>query len=495
MVVIRRIVLIVFLGVVSVNIHAQEMLGLINSNYSGSNSVLINPSAILSSKLYADVNIVTANIFADNNFLYIHKEDYNLGLFLKKGAEFPEYGDDNQSFDYYKNIKLKRFYTNLRVVGPSAFVVYNDWAFALQTQVRTVASGYRLPYDIATFGYNGLNYPPQFNTNYNNNGASVAGMMWGEIGISVAKTVHQWAYNKWSVGGTVKYLMGYSGAFVEADNLDYIVYNDSTTNVLNLNGKAGYSLPVDYGNNEVPIGPTFKGSGVAFDLGVTYVRTKNGHSKEYSAKICEQVHQDYLYKIGFSILDLGAINFNTNAQLHEYDNVNHYWERIDTLSYSSINDLAQEISTRFYGNPDASLTADKVSIGLPAALSFQIDYHHYKQWYINGTFIYPIYFNNTYLKRPPQIALIPRYESSALEVNLPVSFYNFEELRLGLAVRFYFLTIGTDKLGSFFGLSDFTGADFYFSLKINLGKGWCGFGKKVTSCYNNEYGTYKKKRR
>ena len=86
---------------------AQEMWGVVNSNYAGINSSLINPANLLHSKLYLDINIVTADFFFENNALYIHKGDYKPFAFLRSDDNLPEYGIDDLPFDYYKNDKRK----------------------------------------------------------------------------------------------------------------------------------------------------------------------------------------------------------------------------------------------------------------------------------------------------------------------------------------------------------------------------------------------------
>jgi hypothetical protein len=42
-----------------------------------------------------------------------------------------------------------------------------------------------------------------------------------------------------------------------------------------------------------------------------------------------------------------------------------------------------------------------------------------------------------------------------------------------MSVRVHGLTIGTEKLGSYFHFSNFTGMDFYFSLRLFFNKGNC----------------------
>jgi hypothetical protein len=72
------------------------------------------------------------------------------------------------------------------------------------------------------------------------------------------------------------------------------------------------------------------------------------------------------------------------------------------------------------------------------------------------------------VERPIIIALTPRYETWELEVSLPMVFYDLYYPRIGIAVRLYGLTIGTDNLGGFLGYNDFTGYDFYLGYKFNL---------------------------
>ena len=45
-----------------INLVAQDRLGIVSSNYAGSQGVMINPSSILNSKLYMDINLVSFNV-------------------------------------------------------------------------------------------------------------------------------------------------------------------------------------------------------------------------------------------------------------------------------------------------------------------------------------------------------------------------------------------------------------------------------------------------
>ena len=141
----------------------------------------------------------------------------------------------------------------------------------------------------------------------------------------------------------------------------------------------------------------------------------------------------------------------------------------------------------FYGDPQQSYRGNSISVFLPAAFSLQFDYKFYRNWYGGGVFIHPLKISKSMIYRPAQIMVAPRYETPYFEASLPVSLYNWRYPRVGLALRYHFFTIGTDNLSWLFGLSDFTGLDFYFSIKVNFRKGNCGGQGRRMPCENDEY--------
>ena len=69
------------------------------------------------------------------------------------------------------------------------------------------------------------------------------------------------------------------------------------------------------------------------------------------------------------------------------------------------------------------------------------------------------------LHRTNQLSLTARYERKRFELSIPYSFYNYVRQRIGLSIRYGVLTIGTDMLGPFTGLSDAYGLNFYFGVR------------------------------
>jgi hypothetical protein len=136
------------------------------------------------------------------------------------------------------------------------------------------------------------------------------------------------------------------------------------------------------------------------------------------------------------------------------------------------------ISYQFYGNNTAAYRGSSFYMWLPSALSVQFDYHYAKNWYVNTSFIYGFDLSPYSVSRPAEIAITPRYESRGFQADLPVSLYDWNKLRIGLALRYYYFTIGTEKLGQFFRISNFTGMDMYFAFNFFIDKGDCPKSKQ-----------------
>lgn len=469
------------------------MLGTVLGNYSGVNGIQLNPSAMHNSKSWLDVQLTGGDLFLENNFLYIAKEDYSFLNFFKAGYTLPtheeDYGTEERNFYWYNNTRRKNVFENIRINGPGAMVIWGKHAFALSTSFRTVTTPHNIPYEFANFAYLGLNYRPQQNILYKDNRPfSMASMAWGELGLSYAYTFYARKFDMFSAGITLKRLFALGGGAVRSNQMHYVVLDDSTVNVINLNAEYGIALPVDYSNNESNLDPLFKGGGFGVDVGVTYQRLRRYHQPSYYSKLCARPYEDYIYRIGISLIDIGGVRFKNNAVKMKIDNRPAYLTNLtpESFNFQSIDQLLDTISYQFYGDTASAYTGDKFTLWLPSALSLQFDYHLRKNIYLNASFIYGFNIGRLSLSRPAQLAITPRYETKWFEANLPLSLYDWSEFRAGLSLRFYFLTIGTEKLAGFFSYSDFTGLDFYFSLKFFLEKGSCR-SKGPKGCGNNEY--------
>jgi hypothetical protein len=467
----------------------QEMLGSVFGDYSGINAAATNPALLTGSKTYLDINILTTGVFFKNNWAYVPKEDKNIWDFINSDTLIPVYGKYryNGVYTYYKNTNKKQFHQSVRIMGPSAMLQTGNHAFGISVSSRLVSSATNIPWEIPVFIYEGLTYDYLQNINFNDYNFNFSTLGWTEINASWAYDFKRVYKGKLTFGISGKLLLGHSGAYSVNNNADYVVYDPRNIEFFNYDSEYGFALPLDY-NTHDPIytGPYVKGYGLGADLGLVFTRLKKSFPVSGSRKLCGKPYEEYLYRIGISLLDLGGISFNKNAQKHVFDNVSVFWQEFDTVEYHSLNVGMQQLSQAFYGDPYESKKSDKISIGLPAAISLQFEGNFYKNAYFSVLWIQSLKFSQKQVLRPNQLALVPRYENNFFAFSLPLSILNYKYVRLGAAIRFGSLTIGTERLGILLGLTDLDGMDIYLSFKLSLTKGNCST-RKFGACYNKGF--------
>lgn len=458
-------------------------------NYSGINGANLNPASVVNFHQYLDVRIASVGVTLENNYLYIGADEYRARDVFSLSPSFPEYTESHpdlgysvelNGFDHYKNNSSKDFYVGSRVEGPGVLIVDGEMAYGFSSSLRAMVSLNNIPGHVANFAYIGLGYVPQHNIDYSGSNFGGAGMFWNEYAFILSRIFEDRYYSRISGGIAIKYLTGMTGFYASFNDLDYNMLDRSTLDIQEMNSFTGMSLPLDYNDNSFPDNNgLFKGKGISFDLGFTLLqKDKNYHRRDYE-QLCQQHYNTYVYRLGISLLDLGFVRFNNNGMTHEYLNTDYLWESISSYQYHDMDFLMNDLSNRFYSNAQATYTGDVVTVYTPAAISVQGDYSFERSIFLNGTWIHPLVLNNQTIRRPAQLALVPRYERKNFEVAVPLSLYDYLYPRIGLSCRIYFLTIGTEKLGAFTGLTDFSGMDFYLSLKVSFEKGNCpGSGRK-----------------
>jgi len=476
------------------------MRGVAFGGYSGITSTLINPALMTGSKVYLDINFLGANAFVQNNMYYFpagYNTIWNLltqpGYLINEGGEFKF----DRTYNYYNNKRNKYLTINEIIRGPSAMLQKGKHSFGLSTALRSVHTANNVPYQVPIIIYQGTFNDFHF-INFDDYNYSFVSMSWGEIGFSYAYDFYQFNNNKLTFGATAKLLLGYEGIYVAVNNANYIFVGNNTVDIINFNSEIAYSLPVGYENLDensiVNFGssPIAKGVGEGLDIGLVYTKTEASNPSVDKRRICAQPYQTYKYRIGFSIMDIGGLTFNKKAAVQSFNDVNAYWQEFDTISFRGVNSFVEMLSGVFYGDSTASYSGNKFRIRLPTKISLQFDYKINENFFVAALWTQPIQINLHSLYSAPLLSVIPRFEKSYIGVSLPVSLYNYRQPVIGLAVRFYSLTVGTEMLNSWFGFSDLTGVDIYFSLKISLEKGRCDNSNKG-ACYNADFGRKSKR--
>lgn len=458
---------------------SQQFNGIVAGSYSGVGKAMVNPALMTNSRYYAEINVFSGGFFIHNNYAYLSRDEYNAFDFIIPGFQYPmhekEYGQGDRPAYTVENKRLKNFFLDGHVMGPSAMVEINDHAFALSTHFRSVNSMRHIPYDMANYFYYSLDYDPQHGMEYEHRDPIRFGSLsWSEINLSWAHTFYKYDRDRLSLGVTAKLLLGHAASYVYLEHMQYFVPDDDNIYVRDLTGEAAYALPVDYSSNEMS-GSKIKGMGLGFDLGIAYTHTEKGHSGMKYRRPCQQNFEEYKYRVGLSLMDFGWIRFNDAARKYEFDGVNGYWEQVDTLKpyYDNLEFISTDISERFTGDPQGALSSNSFNMFLPATLGAQFDYHYVKNWYLSASLRIPLTFARNQVPAPYGMTISPRLETQDFELGMPVSLYDMKHPMLGAYMRFYNFTIGTENLAGFMQLTNHYGFNVYFSFRINFIKDRC----------------------
>ncbi len=466
-------------------LYSQQMNGVTFDNYNGAAGAMLNPAFLSNSKVYLDINLATTDLFAENNMGYFDKDSTGFWELVRKTMHLaPLWG--NVIVHTYNNQNKKNFFVSTRIQGPSVMIQTGKQAFAAGISIRSVSSGVNIPYEIVQ-SKGRLSDTTLVNKHFDNKNFSLASLTWAEIKLNYSRDLIARGDTKLTVGAGLKILFGIGGTYAATSHLNYFVPNTTTVDIKHFDSRIAYAIPIDYDDyNKTVTNPLFKGHGIGLDIGFLYTRLKT-FTDPGEKRLCAKPYADYVYKFGVSVMDIGGIFFNHHAEQHRFDNKQAVWQQFDTVSTPSIHVTMATLSQVFYGSPDSSLTDTSFFMSLPTTLSVQYDYHFPGNFYLGAYWQQPLRFRLRTVRQSPVLAVIPRYETRIFGVSLPVTLYNYEKIRLGASVRIYSVTVGTEKLGTFLGIGDLTGMDFYFSIRFNLNKGSC-LSYKKGACSNASFG-------
>ena len=267
---------------------AQEMQGIVNSNYSGVNGISMNPSLMADSKLYLDINILATDIF-------------------------------------YQTDARTNAYANFRLNGPSVMLNAGRHAFAISDAVRTAISFKEV-------------------VKSNNNASSfneykVAGLAWGEIDLSYAYEFKREERNVWSGGITLKPLFGAGGAYFANYSNGYEFSSSIPQNITStgVSGSGGMGSGKGFGFD---IGVAYEKKHRPVNL-LTYNKLSQQKFQDYDFRISASLID--LGSIKFS-KNVNGTNFNNNLKgsLPGLIDTSKYNDLTDSSNYYSNSSLTKQ---------------------------------------------------------------------------------------------------------------------------------------------------------
>ncbi|ANW97246.1 hypothetical protein AXE80_13510 [Wenyingzhuangia fucanilytica] len=472
----------------SSSLFSQSPIGFID-NYSGIQTVLLNPANILDTPYQYDVNILSFNANAGNNYYSLDPfkvlGDLNFGLndikptysaykYNRKLESSFGIGNINKYLISKSTSENSNFYGNAVVLGPSFLWTINNYnAVAFSSSIKTYGHAFNLNTKLYNqildkmFVNKDFDSKDELNEFMNqlaiNSTNSSQVFSWAEIGFSYAGIAKQTANDFLKFGFTLKLLRGIRKVAVYSDDLklDFNYDEDDPENsTLNFTGKAT--------NSYSRLGANF---GMGLDFGFVYekrnktfpINLRDDNGSVYYSKA------PYSYKIGVAITDLGFLKYNnvrTNSENPNLINVN-----LDSENYT--------FNIRDYIHI-TSLKTTSQTYFLPTTARINVDYNILKNYFINSNVDVYMLSNSSrkQIKYISNFVVSPRYESKHFSAFLPVSINRFGIFKAGIGFRTGYFFVGSSSL--FTNLTTYSKeGDFFLGIKIPV------YNKKVNKQYKN----------
>jgi outer membrane protein OmpA-like peptidoglycan-associated protein len=459
---------------------SQEQLGWMNDNYAGVNGIDLQPACIVDSRFKFDMSLLHFNMSFANNYLGIRRS-------LIKDAMSDNIDDQGDFKATYINERVNSNYKNIYLNFQSSLPILNFMvtinrknAFAITTKSRFMVNLDNLGPELASLSYHELGYYPNDPThpltplwkkNLNNENLNFNIMAWNEIGVTYGREIITIKDHYLKGALRAKYLMGMVAAYVQSGNLAYNFTNDDTLSISNSDVSYGMASNLsdayyDDFSFEIPGNPTF-----GFDFGFVYEWRKNATEK-YQYEMDGRTdnwrrdQNKYKLKAGFSVLDLGRVNFGKNVETGNfYANIKD-WD-ISNFDANGIDAINDTINFRFTRTADEG----EFKMQLPTTISYQIDYNIWKPFYINHTGYIGIKRDSkdSRMRNITTYSIAPRIEHKWVGLSIPYSYQpGFQRHQLGAMLRLGPLVVGTNDLLAIAGKDVIYGGDFYVALKLPI---------------------------
>lgn len=305
-----------------------------------------------------------------------------------------------------------------------------------------------------------INDPDGFNMNVH---------AYTDMGLTMAYKVLDIKKIKLSLGASVRYYSGlayfnfenkgltgqYYEDFIGANlvNIDQIDWDISTSVTDYTVFEKQFENPNDIIKNA--FGSNAAGKGWGFDLGAELLLKP----------LVNLNNKPYFIKLGASVTDIGSIVYKDVERLRITGSG---WANVDSIAkyYTDLDKLDDQ----FYGTFTTTHVKETRSSKLPTLLSVYGDWCVSKRFFVQALAqgniagvqdVRPHFYS--------QFTIAPRFETRLFDAVLPITYNELsKDVKLGFAMRFTYLTIGSDDMNLLF--SDAKGANFYFKLQFHIGK-------------------------
>lgn len=435
--------------------HAQLLFSPSRGNYAGLGGAAWNPATIADNR-YS----VQLQLFAVDG----HTTNSTTGILGSEGVRILENGLALSSayLSSPLSTRVNAFSAGLNLRGPGLFLRLSPrQSLAFSTRARTSFQGNEVSHVFwqnATEGFSTRG-------NATNNSFNLSANAVAEWDLTYGRVVYEQGAHFLKAGMTLKRLMGRGAAYVQAKNLNYDVgaqsyaAGDTTVRIRNVAAAIGFANVAAFQDMGLVAmahwleGGQTPGTGWGADFGVVY---------EYRPKWDRYTYRDtggreridysctkYRFRLAASVVDLGAVLYNTQATAYQFQTSNL------GVSAADINglrfDTYETRANRVLGKQQASKT-DHFTVGMPTTVNVDLDARIGGAFYVNMALSQGLRRSEAISLHSMSFAsLTPRLETRYLEIALPLSLTNeYRQIAAGVMVRLGSLLLGSNNLSSLF---------------------------------------------
>lgn len=472
-------------------LNAQTFLGLQQSNMSGIHQASLNPANIAGARHRLYINGLTFNTGFNNNYLSLNLPFSALDIIRGKVPNKYKNASGGVAFQesWLKenlNGKPKNFNLYLQTRTPGVlFKVSKGLSLGLtykntfSIQVNDVAeplarlARYGVDSSNGTVAFSG---PNSFNVGqtFGDNAFSININAFGELGGTVAKTLLDNKLMVIKVGVTPKLLLGYATGFVKNNGIvikapgsDTIIFGKTDvfygyTDPSLFQNIGTSSINLDFLRNKI------QGVGFGYDLGATF------EYKPQTTKLLISKKNNYLFRVGISLLDAGNIKYNNIQTTHIRNISGDKVFKLDS-AFARAWSQGQEQGIKYSDSVARTIfaidtTTQSIFSKMPTTLNLQFDYNVFKWFYVGANISQDFRGKRSIgMRKPSYATIIPRFESKIFEFSIPMGLMNdYKTGRMGFFARVGPVFIGSDNIIGQLKSSNFYGADFYFGISTGI---------------------------
>jgi hypothetical protein len=439
---------------------AQQQSGWALDPHAGLSAAFLQPAATSATPYAWDLNLGSISGEVSNNYIFLRNA---AGLAFLREAGTSDGFDLNDTelsfllngtrytYDFPRDDKKAFARIATEVTGPSLSLQVGQYTrIGVFTRLRGQVSTRGLDTDLNYYPYNevpnGVNIPIDE--------AYAAGAVWGEVGLHFSRAFLTGNDGEIRLGVSPRYLLPLAGAsgYNPGGGALRQVGQDSVV-VINPATELGLSNAFTDENSELMV----SGAGYAIDLGMQYAWG-------------ETDGPGYRYTVGVSLLDVGALNFDRDAQRHRFVNTGEVTLIGDDYTFTgidSVSDVLSILSQQVNGTPNSQI-ADEFSVGLPTSISVQFSYRPLEAVQFSASYRGDVPTGLRRLSRGQELVTAVHYSRWWFGAGLTAGVYDWQEFNVGFQARLGPVYIGTDRLfGSLLKTQELDGGSFYLGLRIH----------------------------